>query len=95
MLEGCQGRPRTPTITEKICPQCGNVVELFSIDSEVACDNCGFVVYNDELSCVQWCAEAKKCMGPDTYERMMEVVLRRMQREEEERRRRLEQSRHE
>ena len=24
MLEGCQGKPRTPTIIEKICPQCGN-----------------------------------------------------------------------
>ena len=53
IMEGCQGRPKTPTITEKICPNCGSVIELFSIDTEVACEKCGFVAYNDELSCVQ------------------------------------------
>ena len=50
LMESCQGKPRTPTIHEKICPQCGNVIELFSIDTEVACDHCGFVAYNDTLS---------------------------------------------
>ena len=23
IMEGCQGKPRTPTISEKICPNCG------------------------------------------------------------------------
>ena len=74
MLEGCQGNPRTPTIHEKICPQCGNVIELFSIDTQVACDRCGFVAYNDTLSCVQWCAYARKCVGDEMYEKMMDIV---------------------
>ena len=54
IMEGCQGKPRTPTISEKICPNCGNTIEIFSTDTEVACEKCGFVAYNDALSCVQW-----------------------------------------
>ena len=74
MFEGCMGKPRTPTIHEKICPNCGNIIELFSIDTEVACDNCGFVAYNDTLSCVQWCQYAKKCVGEEMYNHMMEIA---------------------
>ena len=67
---GCQGRDKTPTITEKICPQCGNTVELFSIDSEMKCDVCGFTIYNDIQSCVRWCSSAKLCVGPELYEKI-------------------------
>ena len=74
ILHGCQAKPRTPTIHEKICPNCGNVIELFSIDTQVACDVCGFVAYNDTLSCVQWCAHAKDCVGEAMYEQMMQIV---------------------
>ena len=74
MLDGCQGKPRTPTIIEKICPNCGNVIELFSIDTEMACEKCGFVAYNDTLSCVQWCKHAKECVGEEMYNAMMEIV---------------------
>ena len=24
IIEGCQGKPRTPTIIEKVCPNCGS-----------------------------------------------------------------------
>lgn len=74
MFDGCQGKPRTPTIHEKICPQCGEIIELFSIDTQVACDKCGFVAYNDTLSCVQWCAFAKQCVGEEMYNQMMEIA---------------------
>ena len=47
LMDGCQGKPRTPTIHEKICPKCGNIIELFSIDTQVPCEHCGFVAYND------------------------------------------------
>lgn len=80
MMEGCQGKPRTPTIHEKICPKCGNVIELFSIDTQVSCEVCGFVAYNDTLSCVQWCEYARKCVGDEMYERMMEIAA--MQKEQ-------------
>ena len=74
IVEGCQGKPRTPTISEKICPQCGILIELFSIDTEVACDKCGFIAYNDSLSCVQWCKHARKCVGDAMYEQMMQIA---------------------
>ena len=74
MLDGCQGRPRTPTICEKICPNCGAEIEMFSIDTQMPCDNCGFVAYNDELSCVQWCQYAKQCVGEEMYAHMMKIA---------------------
>ncbi len=74
ILGGCQGKPRTPTIHEKTCPQCGSLIEMFSIDTEMACEKCGFVAYNDSLSCVQWCKYAKQCVGEEMYNAMMEIA---------------------
>ena len=71
---GCQSKSKEITLEERICPQCGNVIELFSVDTEVACEHCGFVAYNDTLSCVQWCQYAKQCVGEEMYEKMMEVA---------------------
>ena len=82
IMEGCQGRPRTPTLEEKRCPRCGAIVEVFSTDTEVACDSCGQVVYNDALSCVQWCQYARKCVGDDMYRRMLEIARRQKARAE-------------
>ena len=83
LLEGCQARPRTPTIHEKICPNCGEVIELFSIDTQMACEKCGFIAYNDTLSCVQWCEHAKKCVGEEMYEQMMAIVRQQKQQKKE------------
>ena len=74
ILEGCQGKPRTPEILEKVCPQCGSEIELFTCDTQAVCEHCGFVVYNDTLSCVQWCKYARKCVGDQMYEQMMEIA---------------------
>ena len=35
---------------------------------------CGFIAYNDTLSCVQWCAYAKECVGEEMYEAMMKIA---------------------
>lgn len=74
IMGGCQGKPRTPTIQEKICPHCGSVIEMFSIDTQMACEKCGFVAYNDTLSCVQWCEYAKQCVGEEMYAYMMKIA---------------------
>ena len=74
LMDSCQGKPSTPTLHEKTCPQCGSIIEIFSIDTEVACENCGFVAYNDTLSCVQWCEYARKCVGDEMYEHLMKVA---------------------
>lgn len=70
IMSGCQGKPQVG-ILEKTCPNCGHEVELFTIDTEATCENCGFVIYNDLLSCVQWCKYAKQCVGEEMYEHMM------------------------
>ena len=86
MMDGCQGKPRTPTIIEKVCPVCGSEIEMFSIDSEMACEKCGFVAYNDTLSCVQWCAHAKQCVGEEMYNHMMKIAAAQKEKAAEERR---------
>ena len=86
ILGGCQGKPKTPTIQEKICPQCGSVIELFSIDTQMACEKCGFIAYNDTLSCVQWCQYAKQCVGEEMYDHLMKLAAEQKARAAEERR---------
>ena len=58
------------TLTIKTCPECGGDVELFSIDLKARCDRCGFVVFNDMQSCIQWCRYAEACVGEETYRKM-------------------------
>ena len=84
ILQGCQSKSKEITIEDKICPQCGHEVEIFSVDTEAVCENCGCVIYNDTLSCVQWCKYAKQCVGEQTYERLMAFVKLREQRKAEE-----------
>ena len=74
MMLGCQGRDHTPTLAVKVCPSCGCEVEVFSTDTSVDCENCGFTVYNDAVSCVQWCRYARTCVGIEEYERLMEIA---------------------
>ncbi len=81
IMNGCQGKPQT-TIIEKECPQCGEIIEMFSIDTSVACEKCGFIAYNDTLSCVQWCQYARQCVGDEMYERMMEIAAQQNKRKE-------------
>ena len=74
ILEGCQSKSKEISIEERICPQCGHEIEIFSVDTEVVCEKCGFVAYNDKLSCVQWCKFARQCVGDQMYEKMMETA---------------------
>ena len=46
---------------------------MFSIETQMPCEHCGFVAYIDTLSCVQWCEHARKCVGDEMYEQMMEI----------------------
>lgn len=73
MLDHCPGAAnlRTPTLAIRKCPQCGAEVELFSNDISVKCSECGFEVFNDIISCVQWCKYAKECVGEETYHKIM------------------------
>ena len=72
MLDHCPGAAniRTPTLSIRKCLRCGEEVEVFSNDIKVTCGRCGFVIYNDILSCVQWCTYAQECVGDETYLRL-------------------------
>ena len=73
-MSGCQSKGKEISIIDKVCPKCGAPIELFSVDTEMKCENCGYVVYNDTLSCVQWCKYAHQCVGDAMYESMMKVL---------------------
>ena len=74
IFSGCQSKSKELSIIDKTCPQCGAEIELFSVDTEAVCERCGYKVYNDTLSCVQWCRYARQCVGDEMYERMMKVA---------------------
>ena len=76
ILEGCHGKPLKPEIYDKVCQGCGSEIELFTCDTQAVCEHCGFVVYNDTLSCVQWCKYARQCVGDAMYEQMMAIAER-------------------
>ena len=65
ILEGCQSKSKEISIEERICPQCGHEIEIFSVDTEAACEHCGFVIYY-----------ARQCVGDRMYEDMMEIARR-------------------
>ena len=84
VMQGCQGKPEV-SVQERTCPQCGNEIEIFSIDVEATCDNCGFVIYNDSLNCVQWCKYARQCVGDERYEQLMKIAQSQRERKEAQR----------
>jgi ribosomal protein S27AE len=73
MFDKCPGASniRTPTIELKACPRCGAEIEMCSSDMQIDCPKCGFTIYNDLQSCIQWCKYAKECVGEEVYERLM------------------------
>jgi hypothetical protein len=73
MPSGCPGAGAlrgSATITEKICPECGHEIELFSNEPSAVCE-CGFVAYNATQSCIRWCAYARECVGDVVYNKFM------------------------
>jgi hypothetical protein len=72
ILDHCPGSAnlKTPTLSIRKCPQCGEEIEIFSNDTSVACSICGFVIYNDALSCIQWCKYARECVGEEMFQRL-------------------------
>jgi ribosomal protein S27AE len=69
---GCPGSSalKTPELKIKKCPECGGEVEVFSTDVKVKCQKCGFTVYNDLETCIEWCQYAEKCVGPELVKKL-------------------------
>jgi len=72
MFDKCPGAAniRTPTLKVKKCPECGREVEIFSDDVSIKCKGCGFIIFEDLESCIQWCKYAEKCVGEEAYRRL-------------------------
>jgi predicted RNA-binding Zn-ribbon protein involved in translation (DUF1610 family) len=63
---------KSPRAEEIDCPGCGEAVEIWSDEAEVACPNCGTLVFREMPSaCWEWCCSARECVGPDRYDRMI------------------------
>ena len=53
------------------CPHCGYELEIFSDELRVNCPSCGKPVYRERLpSCIDWCAAAALCLGPERWEQL-------------------------
>lgn len=62
---------KQPVPEEITCDGCGKVIEIWSDEMKVRCRNCGTVTTRAIApSCVEWCAAALECVGPELYERV-------------------------
>jgi DNA-directed RNA polymerase subunit RPC12/RpoP len=51
------------------CPNCGAEVEIWSDEFKRACPRCRKMVLRPGgMSCLEWCKQAKECVGEATYE---------------------------
>jgi len=51
------------------CPNCGAEVEIWSDEFKRACPKCKKMVLRPGgMSCLEWCKQAKECVGESTYE---------------------------
>lgn len=52
ILEGCEGKYRTPVPEERVCPVCGREVEVFASQGRIVEDTtceCGYVFQAEEV----------------------------------------------
>jgi len=75
LIDRCPGSAgiRTPTLSVKRCPRCGEEIEIFSNEVSASCGRCGLVIYNDTASCLRWCRFADECVGPEIVRKFREA----------------------
>jgi|WetSurMetagenome_2_1015567.scaffolds.fasta_scaffold00152_42 hypothetical protein len=74
MKESCPGSKeiRTPFPEEILCAFCSHKNEIWSDEPDMVCKGCGMTITRDMApSCIEWCAAAKECVGPDKYDRLI------------------------
>ncbi len=76
MTSKCPGQDsRKLTASIHNCPQCGKGVEMFSDEMNIRCPNCKTLVEKENVpNCIEWCKEAKRCLGPERWEKVMEAM---------------------
>ncbi len=70
----CPGQDgRFLSVSVHICPTCGAEVEMFSDEMRVKCRNCGTWVEKEAVpSCIEWCSQARACLGEARWRALME-----------------------
>jgi len=64
---------RQPMPEEYPCPNCGEMVEIWTHEFKARCPKCGTTVFREATpSCVEWCQYARQCVGDEVYERYMQ-----------------------
>jgi DNA-directed RNA polymerase subunit RPC12/RpoP len=76
MQSKCPGQDfRNLTVSVHKCPKCGRDVEVFSDEMKAKCPKCKTVVEKENVpTCIEWCKEAKKCLGPERWQKVMEAI---------------------
>lgn len=63
---------KQPKPEYKKCPNCGEEVEIWSDEVRATCGKCHTRVFREQApSCIEWCAAAEQCVGPELYKRFM------------------------
>jgi DNA-directed RNA polymerase subunit RPC12/RpoP len=76
MQSKCPGQDfRNLTVSVHKCPKCGRDVEVFSDEMKAKCPKCKTVVEKENVpTCIEWCKEAKRCLGPERWQKVMEAI---------------------
>lgn len=72
MIFECPGSQRfkKPYPENIKCPYCGEDVEIWTDEFEVKCPGCKKTVSKKgQQSCLDWCKEARQCVGDEIYEK--------------------------
>lgn len=69
----CPGQDRRwRTVDVYKCANCGAEEEIWSDELKVKCPGCGGWIYKEQVpSCVNWCKEARRCLGEERWQRLM------------------------
>lgn len=67
------------------CPNCGAEVEVWTNERMRNCSSCGTPVIRemDGASCVQWCKQARECVGEEKYEELFRTGILSNEKDEE------------
>jgi predicted amidophosphoribosyltransferase len=74
MIIECPGSKifKQPQPDNIACPYCHDDVEIWTDEFEVKCPGCKRTVSrNDSQSCLDWCKEARRCVGDKVYDDYM------------------------
>ena len=73
MIFSCPGSQKfkQPQPENIKCPFCGEEAEIWTDEFETVCPGCKKKISRSGQSCLDWCKEAKNCVGENIYKRYL------------------------